>query len=384
MTWKDTCPMQEKIQFISTYLSNSFTVSELCRRFNISRKTGYKWLARYESEGVDGLKERSKSNHEPHNATERYTVKKLLEVKHNYPNWGPKKISCYLRKEEPEQIWPANSTIGEILKRHGLTKQKKTRRKVPPHTEPFKDCDKSNRVWSADFKGQFRIGNLGYCYPLTITDNYSRYLLACRGLREPNAANVMKWFEMIFKEHGLPEAIRTDNGPPFASTSTGGLTKLAVWWIKLGIMPERIKPGCPQMNGRHERMHRTLKQATVNPPKKNFKAQQKLFDEFIDEYNNERPHEALDGRCPSQLYRPSKREYPNIIPEYEYPDSYYIRKVRLSGEFKFAGGQFSIGKPLVGELIGLEPIDNELYQIYFNNLKIGLFDERIRKVKRPS
>lgn len=384
MTWKDTCPMQEKIQFISAYLSNSFTVAELCRRFGISRKTGYKWLSRYEIEGVDGLKERSKANHEPHNATELHLARRLLEVKHRYPEWGPKKIGLYLAKEEPNQIWPANSTIGEILKRHGLTKQKKPRRKVPPHTEPFKDCNKSNRVWSADFKGQFKLGTSGYCYPLTITDNFSRFLFSCKGLREPNTQNVMKWFEMVFKEYGLPEAIRTDNGPPFASTSYGGLTRLAVWWIKLGITPERIEPGCPQQNGRHERMHRTLKQATANPPKKSFSAQQKIFNEFINEYNNERPHEALNGLCPSQVYRPSKREYPSVIPEYEYPDSFYVRRVKLSGEFKFAGRCFSIGRSLVGEIIGLELIDNDLYQIYFNNIKIGLFDERTLKVKRPS
>lgn len=384
MNWKDTCPMNEKVKFISAYLSKDFNLTELCRRFSISRKTGYKWLARYELEGIEGLKDRTRANHEPHNATSSDIVEQLLEVKHQHPYWGPKKVGLYLLNKRPKVDWPAISTIGDIFKKHGLTKSRKCRRKVPPHTKPFNDCDDSNRVWSADFKGQFKLGQNGYCYPLTITDNYSRYLLACRGLSEPNALNVKKWFERVFIEFGLPEAIRTDNGPPFSSICVGGLSRLSIWWIKLGITPERIEPGKPQQNGRHERMHRTLKQATANPPKNSFSAQQRLFNDFIDEYNNERPHEALGGLCPSEIYKSSARNYPNIIPEYDYPDTYYIRRVKLSGEFKFAGGIFSLGKPLAGEIIGLEPIDNELYQIYFNNHKLAVFDERLRKVIRKS
>lgn len=382
MTWKDTCPMNEKVKFISAYLSNDFSFSKLCERFGISRKTGYKWVERYNAEGVEGLKDRSRANHEPHNATSNDIVEQLLEVKHHHPYWGPKKVSIYLENKKPNIIWPAISTIGDIFNKHGLTQSRKYRRKVPPHAKPFSDCDESNRVWSADFKGQFKLGQNGYCYPLTITDNYSRYLLACKGLSEPNTFNVKKWFERVFIEFGLPEAIRTDNGPPFSSVCVGGLSRLAIWWIKLGITPERIEPGNPQQNGRHERMHRTLKQATANPPKNSFSAQQRLFNEFMDEYNNERPHEALDGLSPSDIYKPSEKDYPSIIQEYEYPDNFYIRRVKLSGEFKFAGGIFNLGKPLAGEIIGLEPIENELYQIYFNSLKLAVFDERLRKVVR--
>jgi len=319
MTWKDTCPMNEKIKFISAYQSDDFSIVELCRRFNISRKTAYKWLSRYEVEGVDGLKDRSRANHEAHNATSSDVVKELLDLKLQHPHWGPKKISFYFEKNKPHFECPAISTIGEILKKHGLTEARKYRRKVPPHTEPFKECNAPNRVWSADFKGQFKLGDKGYCYPLTITDNFSRYLLTCRGLSRPNGINVKKWFEIAFKEYGLPESIRTDNGPPFATVSIGGLSALAVWWVKLGITPERIEPGKPQQNGRHERMHRTLKQATANPPKRNFSAQQNIFNEFIDEFNNERPHEALGGKCPSEVYKRSKRQYDNNLQEYDYP-----------------------------------------------------------------
>lgn len=382
MTWKETCLMDEKIKFISAHLSNKFNISELCRRFDISRKTAYKWLNRYDTEGVDGLKDRSKANHVSHNATPNDIVAQLLEIKHQYPLWGPKKINYYLVKHKPAILWPAISTIGEILKKHGLTKCRKFRRHVPPYTKPFNECDAPNKVWSADFKGQFRVGEQGYCYPLTITDNYSRFLLMCKGLSRPTGENVKKWFERAFIEYGLPEAIRTDNGTPFSSVSVAGLSELSVWWVKLGITPERIEPGNPQQNGRHERMHRTLKQATANPPKKSFSAQQRAFNNFIEEYNTQRPHEALAGHCPDEFYKVSNREYPFVIPEFEYPNSYYVRRIKSGGILQFCGGQFFIGEPLAREIVGLEPIDNEIYQIYFHHIKVGIFDARKREIKR--
>ena len=383
MSWKITCVMDEKLKFISDHLGERFSTAELCRRYGISRKTAYKWLSRYQAEGVDGLKDRPRANYEPHRTTPNEITTVLLKVKEEFPFWGPKKVHGYLIKNRPDVIWPVISTIGEIFKRHGLVVPRKYRRRVSPHTEPFKECDVANKVWSADFKGQFKIGSKGYCYPLTITDNYSRFLILCKGLARPNGNNVKKWFEKVFIEYGLPESIRTDNGSPFASTSIAGLSKLSVWWIKLGITPERIDAGEPQQNGRHERMHRTLKHQTAKPPAKSFSAQQRAFNNFMKEYNNLRPHEALNGQCPCDLFVTSKREYPHVIHEYEYPDSYSVRRVKRSGEFRFAGEILPLGTPLAGEYIALEPIDNELYQIHFNHVKLGVFDERTGRIIRP-
>ena len=382
MPWNETNAMNEKVRFISAWLSNEYSVSELCRRFEISRRTGYKFIKRYEAEGITGLEERSRAHYKHPKAINGALIDTLLKTKIRYPNWGPRKIKVFLEIEKPMQVWPAASTIGELFKRHGLVKSKKKRLRTPPHSEPFMDCTAPNNVWSADFKGQFKLGTNHYCYPLTITDNYSRYLLGCKCLKSPGKIDVKLYFEKVFKEYGLPNAIKTDNGTPFASVSIGGLSKLSIWWLKLGITPERIKPGHPEQNGRHERMHRTLKQETATPPQKNIVLQQKITNRFMTEYNEKRPHEALGKMRPIEVYQSSLRTYPRKLPEIEYEDTFVIRKVRHNGEVKFKNKNIYVGTVLSGEIIGLKEMSEDKWLIYFSTLNIGTMDVRKGKVLR--
>jgi putative transposase len=384
MPWNETCTMNEKMKFIVAWQSHKYTLSELCRNFGISRKTGYKIICRFVNEGISGLNPISRAHHVHPHQTESQTIKLLLELKHRYPNWGPRKLKDWLTIEHPSEVWPASSTIGEILKRHGLVKPRKKCRKTPPHSEPFIACTTSNRVWSADFKGQFRVGTGELCYPLTITDNYSRYLLCCQGLKEPKGEPVKRYFEAVFREYGLPDAIKTDNGPPVASTALGGLSKLSVWWLQLGILPERIEPGCPEQNGRHERMHRTLKQYTAKPPKKSLRAQQRAFNHFKNEYNHERPHEGINRKRPSDVYRASFKEYPNKLPEIEYGDDVETRVVRSNGEIKLKGKKIFISETLRGQPIGLKEVDEGVWDLLFSKVKLGKLNLRLGKVIRPA
>lgn len=383
MSWQQTDISQEKLMFINDWLKQEFTFATLCKRYQVSRPTGYALIKRYQSEGVAALKERSRAPHSiPHKTSESIQAE-LLRLKYRYPHWGPSMIRDFLIKEGVEGSWPAASTIGEIYKRHGLVKPRKLRRKTPAHSEPLKHCQAPNEVWSADFKGQFRLKNQKYCYPLTITDNYSRYLLLCEGLESPNCDDAMKCYDKVFREYGLPDSIRTDNGQPFAGLALGGLTRLSIWLLKLGIMPERISPGCPQQNGRHERMHRTLKEAVIIPREKTLREQQKLFDDFQIEFNTKRPHQALQGNRPAEIYRRSSREMPNKLQEVVYPDSYLIRKVKTNGELKFAGKRYFISELLHGEAVGLESIDENRAVVYFSRLKLGVIDSRLDKITRP-
>ena len=277
---------------------------------------------------------------------------------------------------------PATSTIGEILKRHGLVKPRNGRVRQVPQADPLSHCNQPNDVWSSDFKGQFRLGNGRYCYPLTVTDNCSRLLLVCKGLYAPTEAGVRPWFERALREYGVPCAMRTDNGSPFASTALAGLTQLNIWWLKLGIRLERIQPGRPQQNGRHERMHKTLKEETAKPPKGNMSAQQRAFNRFITEYNLERPHESLQGVPPMTVYRTSYKTYPNKIAEVAYEDHLLVRRVRTNGEIKWLGDKIYISESLKGEPVGLLPIDNERWELYFAQQKLGILDGRTGKIIR--
>jgi transposase InsO family protein len=372
--------MNEKVKFIADWQSKEFTMAALCRQYNISRKTGYKILARYDEDGVDGLKEQSRAHHCHPDQIDKQIIRELLVVKKRFPNWGPNKIKLGLQEKYPERIWPASSTIGDIFKRHGLVKPRKIRAKAPPYTAPFISCKAPNRVWSADFKGQFRLGMGQMCYPLTVTDNYSRFILACKAFYNTKGSPVKKHFESIFIEYGLPEAIRTDNGIPFASPALGGLSQLSIWWLKLGIKPERIKPGCPQENGRHERMHRTLKESTVMPPSRNLQAQQRAFNCFREEFNFERPHEGINSRKPADIYQASAREYPNKLPEVEYGSAYEVRYVRSNGQIKWKGGKFFISECLYGEPIGLKEIVDGIWGVYFLRLKLGNLNLKVGRV----
>jgi putative transposase len=385
MPWKETCAMEERAAFLRAWLSGDFTMSELCRRFEVSRPTGYKWAYRGKAEGLPGLVERSRAPHGHPNAVAASQVAAIVALKRRYPKWGPVVLHDWLGREQPQQRWPAISTIGEVLKRHGLVVARRPRRPhVPPHTQPFAQVRGPNDVWSADFKGQFWLGDGRRCYPLTISDNYSRYLLCCQGLYHPEGKPTQALMAAVFREYGLPHTLRTDNGTPFASIALGGLSPLAVWLLKLDVLPERIEPGKPQQNGRHERMHRTLKAHTAAPPKGSLSAQQRAFNAFRREYNQERPHRSLGaGQRPADLYRPSRRSFPERLAEVHYPDDYAVRKVRQEGHMKWCGHEVFVSKALADQVVGLKPLEHDRWELYFARMPLGILDARTHKILRP-
>jgi transposase InsO family protein len=288
-------------------------------------------------------------------------------------------LRVILQEKFPTLSLPACSTIGEILRRAGLTVPRKRRRHTPPYRQPFAACDGPNAVWCADFKGWFRTSDGQRCDPLTISDAYSRYLLRVQAMRETKDGPVRSLFEATFREYGVPSAIRTDNGSPFASHGIGGLSRLSVWWLKLGIVPERIKPSHPEQNGRHERMHLTLKQATVSPPAKDLRRQQVAFNRFREEFNERRPHEALGQKCPASVYVPSRREY-READEVEYPSSFELRGVKGNGVFNWRGQVVFLGEALAGQRVGLAEVSDGCWGVYFIRHPLGIVDERRRKV----
>jgi putative transposase len=381
MSWQNIREETEKLKFIGDWLKKEYSFSDLCKCYQISRKTGYKLINRYQQEGETAIMPRSHARHQHPNMVSYEVQQRLLLLKYRYPKWGPNKLRDWLLLNEAEGKWPATSTIGDFLKKNGLVKPKKYRKRVPPHTEPFIDCDKPNRVWSADFKGQFKVGE-DYCYPLTISDNYSRFLLLCKGLKGPTLKETMEGFRQVFIEYGLPEAIRTDNGQPFAGQGIRGLTQLSIWWVKLGIRLERIKAGHPEQNGRHERMHRTLKEETASPAKEDFITQQQSFDAFKRQYNEERPHQALQGKRPADVYQASSRSLITLEPEVIYPSDFEIRVVRTNGEIKWCGKKYYMSDLLYGEPLGFQIIDDGKALIHFAQLKLGIVDAKLGKIIR--
>jgi transposase InsO family protein len=381
MPWKVTCVMNQRMKFVAACLAGEESMAELCRQFGISRKTGYKLLGRYERQGPSGLADRSRAPHRSANAIGEVMQSLLLNSRAAHPTWGPRKLLAYLQRTEQRAEWPAPSTVGDLLRRHGLVVVRRRRRRPTATPTDLQIPSAANQLWCADFKGWFRTGNGRRCTPLTVTDAHSRFLLRCQalGLRTHEGL-VRPIFEATFREYGMPLAIRTDNGPPFASLGLGGLSALSVWWIRLGITPERIPPGHPEHNGRHERMHRTLKAETAKPPAQTRQAQQRRFDAFRREYNEVRPHQAIGLQCPAQLFSLSPRSYPSRLEEIAYCDDWETRAVRGCGQMKWAGHDVRISAALIGQRIGLEPVDDGLWRIYFAHLALGLFDERRLKV----
>ena len=384
MPWSETSVMNERIRFIGDWLSGLHSKTALCRRYGISRPTGDKWIARYEQEGPSGLHDRSRRPRHCPNQTAPEICNESIKMKHAHPTWGPCKLLDLLRRRVPEKKWPADSTGGEILKRAGLVKARRPRRRVASYPDRFAPADQANASWSADFKGDFKTGNGRRCYPLTISDNYSRYLLQCRALERTGCIRVRPWFEQTFREFGLPAVIRTDNGPPFASTAIAGLSPLARWWIKLGIRPERIEPGKPQQNGRHERMHRTLKADTANPPGYSCSAQQARFDRFMEEYNHDRSHEALRRQTPGSAYERSTRSYPAVLPPVEYDEHITVRSVRHNGQIKWQGRMLYVSEVLRKERVGLQQIDNDRWELRFSFFLLGHISRDADKLIPPS
>lgn len=374
--------MEEKLRFVLQYDSGEYTMTELCQRFEVARETGYVWLRRYRQSGLPGLLERSHTAQRHPNQTAEAIERMVLELRQAHMRWGPRKLRRILQRDEPGRTWPAVSTIGALLKREGLVVARKKRGRTAPYSEPLAHANGANRVWCADFKGWFRTGDKERIDPLTISDAHSRYLLRCQAVEKTDTARVQAIFEAAFREYGMPEAMRTDNGAPFASPAIAGLSRLAVWWIKLGIRPERIAAGHPEQNGRHERMHRTLKQETAQPPAANRRKQQQALDRFREEYNRVRPHEALQMQTPAAVYQPSPRTFPVPVPEPEYPETMLVRSVRRKGHFRWNKQDVFLSEVLWSERVGLLPEDGRWFTIYFAQYPIARFDSQELQVKR--
>lgn len=375
MPWKEVKPMDEKALFIADYINGGRTFAELCRLYGISRKTGYKWVSRYEREGFRGLDELSSKPHSCPHRTPYPIRKEIIELRQKRIKPGPKKIQSLLSKRYAEGT-PSKTTIYNILRLEGLVEKRKLRRHVPPGPKPFEPVRDPNDLWTADFKGQFLTGDGQWCFPLTVMDDVSRYLLCCQGLAGTGTQGVKKEFDKLFREYGLPLRIRTDNGVPFASLSTGGISQLSKWWIRLGIVPERIDRGKPQQNGNHERMHRTLKDVAIQPPAKTRARQQGTFNTFRTEYNEVRPHESLGQETPASKYRSSPRRMPERLPELEYPGHYRIASVSSHGVVYCFGRIIYVGHLLTGEHIGMDEIDDGVWNLYYGPVRLGRFDLR--------
>lgn len=379
MPWRETSVMDERLQFVMAYQAGEVGMTELCRSAGISRKTGYKWLERYLVDGKAGLQDRSRAPHVQARRTPAAIEGQLLAFKRRHEGYGPKKIRALLNQQHPDVDWPAVSTISGLLAAHGLVEPRTRRRKTPPYPHPLLPMEQPNAVWTADFKGQFATGDGQLCYPLTVADGYSRYLITCRGMPQISRIRVFRSFMQAFREYGLPDAIRTDNGPPFSNRGLG-ISKLTAWWWKLGIRHERIEPGHPEQNGRHERMHRTLKAATAQPSAANLGSQQRRFDTWRREYNDQRPHEALGQRPPSAVFGASRRPLPERLPEVVYPKGFVVRQVRQNGSIKWRSRLIFVCTSLVGDPVGLTQIDDQRWRVYFLQEPIGIFDEHLNKV----
>jgi len=380
MAWKTSSVMEEKLRFVFEYERDEQTMAELCASFGICRDTGYVWLRRYRQYGIDGLLELNRAAKRHPNQTSAPVEQTVIDLRQAHMRWGPRKLKRILERDQPGRRWPATSTVGEIVKRAGLVVARRKRRRTEPYTEPLQHAVESNRVWCADFKGWFRSGDGTRIDPLTITDAWSRYLLRAQAVEKTDTERVRAIFEAAFREYGLPQTIRTDNGAPFASSAVGGLSRLAVWWIKLGIVPERIEAGHPEQNGRHERMHRTLKQDLR--PAQDWRGQQRELDRFRQDYNQVRPHEALGMQTPASVYEPSPREYPAKVPEPEYPDTMLLRTIKSQGCFRWKKHDVFLSEVLWGETVGLLPVDDGCYAVYFAHMPLALFDAGTGKTYR--
>jgi transposase InsO family protein len=381
MPWDETTRMSQRIRFICALESCQYTMTELCERYGISRKTGYKWAGHFVQGGAAGLEDRPPVAQSFPRQVSLEKATRIVALRHRFPHWGPRKLRAWLNQHHPEELWPAASTMGELLKRQGLVEARGSRRRPLPPRPPKVAATGPNEVWSGDFKGQFRLGNSHLCYPLTVTDGFSRYLLGCQSLEKPSGEASKRVFESLFREYGMPRAILTDNGSPFASTSAlARLSRLSVWWIRLGIRPVLIQPGHPEQNGRHERMHRTLKAETARPPAANAQGQQERFAQFQLLYNEQRPHEALGQIPPAQVYEPSPRAYPSLLPPCEYPGHFEVRSVGQKGEICWRNQSLFVSHSLQGERVGLEEVEEGLWKVYLGPVLIASFDEQERRL----
>jgi putative transposase len=357
-------------EFVEAWFKYEGSFIDHCQRWAVTRQTGYDWLDRVEQGGFQALETKSSAPHVCPHATSDKVVEHVIAARKLHPTWGPRKLGPWLHKRHPELELPAASTMGEILKRAGLVPKRRRRQRMPRYSEPFASVEAPNDVWTTDFKGQFHTRDGRLCYPLTIADAYSRFLIRCDAYPSPDMSCKAS-FEAAFTEFGLPRSIRSDNGTPFASSrSPAGLSSLAVWFVRLGIMPERIAPASPWENGRHERMHRTLKAEATEPAQANRGVQQRVFNAFRYEYNHERPHEALGQKPPITAFNTSSRPYPKKLPEIQYPDDYELRSVTNCGHFGWRGRRLYVSATLAGEVIGLKHAEDS-FEVYFGPILLG-------------
>jgi putative transposase len=383
MGWMETCAVDERMRFIMTVERHEEGFAAVCRRFGVSRKTGYKWWSRYCELGIDGLIDRSRAPLEHPQAIGPSIAEWCLKVRRTHPTWGPVKVRKWLVDHVPGSAWPAVSTIGSLFEREGLTVKRRSRRRSPPSTAPFGHCGAANDIWCIDFKGWFRTGDGKRCEPLTLSDAHTRYLLRCQVLPRTDTDHVWPVLEATFREFGLPARLRSDNGPPFASCGAGGLTRLSINVIKAGVQPERIAPGKPQQNGRLERLHRTLLDDTAKPPAPTLGQQLRRFRQFQRIYNQERPHQALGNDTPAEHYQASPRDWDGILREPEYSETNAVRRVRRNGEIKWQGGLIFINNALAGEPIGLSENEDGAWTASYGPIVLGTIEHRGDRLRKP-
>lgn len=372
MPWKETCVMDLKVQLIHDWLQNRASLSALARSYGLSRKTVYKWVNRYQVHGAAGLDDRSRAPHQCPHAVDPDIAGRIIEAKSEHLSFGPKKVMDLLRRTMPEVPWPADSTAGEILKSAGLVKKRWRKRPYPADPQPFELGDANNALWSVDYKGQYPSTSGRWCYPLTLTDNASRYLLSCKGVTATSCAQAKPVIEWAFHEYGLPEGILSDNGSPFASRAAGGLTRLSKWWVELGIQVHRTKPATPTQNARHERMHGSLNRAIGNKMRRaSWVQQQSILRAFRDEFNEQRSHEALNRQTPASVYEPSLRTYSPILRPVEYDTNQDVRSVRHSGEIKWKGELIYISELLARHRVGLKEVADNRVEVRYSFHLLG-------------
>jgi putative transposase len=381
MPWRETWPMEQRLEFVREYKTELFTMTELVAQYEISRKTGYKWVAEYEAAGARGLWDRSRRPHHSPQTTDPALVEALVALRRRHPRWGAKKLLTLAARRDPHAAWPSRSTVCTLLKQRGLVTARRRRARVPqPPPAPLAPITAANQVWTTDFKGEFRTGDGVYCYPLTLRDGFTRFVLRCDALLGRTSAETRRRFARAFHEYGLPDRIRSDNGGPFASPGLAGLSALAVWWLRLGIALERIAPGHPEQNGSHEQFHRILKADTTRPPADTCAAQQRRFHRFVREYNEERPHEALRDRTPASCYTPSRRPLPSRLPPLDYPGHTDKRLVSSNGCVSWAGAPLFVATPLAGEYVAFEEVDDGIWTLWFATTAVARYDERHRSL----
>lgn len=375
--------VDKRMRFVTAVEAGVETVTALCGRFGLSRKTGYKWLERYRRDGIAGLSEQSRAPRTHPQLVTAAIAERCLAVRRAHPTWGPVKVRAWLERDDSTTAWPAASTIGGLFDREGLTVKRKLRRRCPPASAPFAGCGSPNAVWCIDFKGWFLTGDGTHCEPLTLSDAYSRYLLRCQALGRNDSEHVWPVLDAAFREFGLPLRLRSDNGPPFASTGAGGLSRLAVKVIKAGVRPERIAPGKPQQNGRLERLHLTLLGDTANPPARSLREQLGRFRDFQRVYNEERPHAGLDNTTPAEHYARSPRRWDGVLREPEYVSEAAVRRVHRNGAMRWRGAEIYLSEALIGEPVGLIERQDGSWVVHYGPIELGIIDHRGDRLRRP-